>query len=76
MVENASEAQSMLKAPFMWCVRCKNEVIDCVCPDIEKRLAELLNSPAQLAAAGNLRARKSKEGQESLYGRFRLLRRN
>jgi hypothetical protein len=43
----------------MWCVRCKNDVVGCLCGDIEQRLANLSQRDAVIgpAARDNLRLR-------------------
>lgn len=29
----------------MFCIRCQNEVYDCICPDIQERLRAISNHP-------------------------------
>jgi hypothetical protein len=43
----------------MWCCRCNKQVHECVCPDIEERLASLAGGPAEIAAGQNLLRRRA-----------------
>ena len=46
----------------MFCAVCRNEIIDCVCPDIEERLSRLKELPAtQPVAVMSIMARRVKE---------------
>jgi hypothetical protein len=38
----------------MWCCICNLDLSECICPDIEERLASLAGTPATPAAAINI----------------------
>lgn len=54
---HGKEAESVL-----WCLQCHRSVIECTCPDIEERLADLAAHPTLAPAAlQNLGARRLEE---------------
>jgi len=46
----------------MWCCICKNDLVDCICPDLEERLDALSKCPSLTSAVEmNRKARKLKK---------------
>jgi hypothetical protein len=43
----------------MWCCKCNKDLVDCSCPDIDERLANLRSSPyCGIAIQQNIERRK------------------
>lgn len=60
----------------MFCAKCQNDLVDCVCSDIDERLKRLLENPlTQLAGGMNILARQAKQAEKRLAEAEELLER-
>lgn len=58
----------------MFCAKCQNDLVDCVCSDIGERLKRLLENPlTQLAGGMNILARQAKQAEKRLVEAEALL---